>query len=104
MAARTVELTAEQAEVIDQLVAEGTYPSASAVIAEALDRVAGPSDEELGPAPELTEEDVERWLKEEVAPTIAEYDADPSNVLTADEVREHLARLHAEYVLARGKP
>lgn len=82
---RTVSLPAEQASYIDGLVASGTYASASEVVRAGLRA--------------LQERDaaVERWLRE-VAVGHAEYLADPSKAVPADQI---LDRIKARRAAAR---
>lgn len=56
----TIDLAVEQSEFVDRLVARGEFASASEVVAEALASL------------RERDEEVERWLREEVTPT---YDA-----------------------------
>jgi antitoxin ParD1/3/4 len=81
---RTVSLTAEEAEYIDAKVASGEYGSASEVVREGLRN--------------MQEHDaaIEKWLREEVVPSMEAYKADPSSakLLTVDEVREQLRKRH----------
>lgn len=83
---RTFSLPREQAEFIDRLVSTGTYASGSEVIRAGLRA--------------LQERDavVERWLREEVAPVVEAARADPSSLLTEDEVFEAIYRHHNERV------
>jgi antitoxin ParD1/3/4 len=79
---RTFSLTAEQAKFIDQQVETGRYASGSEVIREGLR--------------EMQEDAVvlERWITQEVLPTIAEYEKDPSQLIPVDqafvELRRHI--------------
>jgi len=86
---RTISLPAEHAAFIDAQVASGAFASASEVVRAGLRA--------------LQERDaaVERWLREEVAPTYDAMKADPSRALSGDEVQErirqrHFARLKGE--------
>lgn len=88
---RTISLPAEHAEFIDAKVASGDYASASEVVRAGLRA--------------LQERDaaIEKWLREEVAPTYDAYKADPSKVrlLSMDEVRDRLRKRHDELVKAQ---
>ena len=71
---RTFSLPAEQAAFIDARVASGAFASASEVVRAGLRA--------------LQERDaaVERWLREEVAPTYDAMKADPARALSGDEL------------------
>jgi antitoxin ParD1/3/4 len=75
---RTFSLTEENAAYIDGKVASGAYLSASEVVREGLRAI-----QERDAA-------IERWLHEEVVPTIRRYEADPSRARPADEVFDEL--------------
>ena len=86
---RTISLPEEHAAFIDQLVASGTYASASEVVRAGLRA--------------LQERDaaVERWLREEVAPAYDAMQGDPGRALGAGDVfadirARHAARLKGE--------
>lgn len=80
---RTISLPAEHAAYLDEMVASGSYASASEVVRAGLRA--------------LQERDaaVERWLQDEVAPVFDAMKADPAkglNVETVfDQVRDHHA-------------
>ncbi|MGO4124237.1 type II toxin-antitoxin system ParD family antitoxin [Inquilinus sp. YAF38] len=80
---RTFSLPAEQAAFIDQLVASGAYATSSEVIRAGLRA--------------LQERDaaVERWLREEVAPTYDAWKEDPSRVIPIDNVFDSIRAHHA---------
>ena len=80
---RTVSLPPAQASYIDSLVVAGTYASASEVVRAGLRA--------------LQERDaaVERWLRDEVAPTYDAMQADPGRGLSVDQVSAALAARHA---------
>jgi antitoxin ParD1/3/4 len=75
---RTFSLTAEQSAFIDQQVERGAYATASEVVRDGLR--------------ELQEHDavIEKWLRDEVMPTLERMDADPSRGIPAEKVRKHL--------------
>ena len=86
IAKRTVSLPEEQSAFIDAKVAAGDYASASEVVRAGL-RALRERDEA-----------VERWLREEVAPTFDAMAADPGRAIPASEVRRALAARHAARV------
>jgi antitoxin ParD1/3/4 len=76
-------LPSTQSKYIDKLVKSGGYASGSEVVRAGLRA--------------LQERDaaMEQWLREEVLPVCEELDADPSRVLSAQEVFENLRAHHA---------
>ena len=80
---RTVSLPAEQSHYIDQLVASGSYASASEVIRAGVRA--------------LQERDaaVERWLREDVALVYDAMQADPGRGLAAEDVFASIRTHHA---------
>ena len=80
---RTVSLPEEQSAFIDAKVATGDYASASEVVRAGLRAL------------KERDEAVERWLREEVAPTVDAMAADPGRAVPANEVRRALAARHA---------
>lgn len=83
---RTVSLPSEQADYIDNLVASGTYASASEVVRAGVRA--------------LQERDaaVERWLREDVAPVYDTMHADPDRAIPANEVFATIRALHADHL------
>jgi antitoxin ParD1/3/4 len=79
---RTFSLPAEQAAFIDQLVRSGTYATSSEVIRAGLRA--------------LQERDaaVERWLREEVAPTYDALTTNPDKVISPVEMTERARKRH----------
>jgi antitoxin ParD1/3/4 len=82
---RTFSLPTEQAAFIDRLVKSGTYATSSEVIRAGLRA--------------LQERDaaVERWLREEVVPTYDAWEADPSRVVSVEEMAELARKRHEAY-------
>jgi antitoxin ParD1/3/4 len=80
---RTFSLPAEQAAFIDARVASGAFASASEVVRAGLRA--------------LQERDaaVERWLREDVAPTYDAMKADPARALSGDELLARIRKRHA---------
>jgi antitoxin ParD1/3/4 len=80
---RTFSLPAEQAAFIDARVASGAFASASEVVRAGLRA--------------LQERDaaVERWLREDVAPTYDTMKADPARALSGDELLARIRERHA---------
>ncbi len=79
---RSFTIPLEQASYIDRLVASGSYASASEVVRAGLRAL---QERDLA---------VERWLREEVAPTYDAMQADPSRGIPVDEVASTLRRHH----------
>ena len=88
---RTVSLPAEQSRYIDDLVAAGSYASASEVVRAGVRA--------------LQERDaaVERWLREDVAPVYDAMQADPGRALPAADVFASIRARHADR-LKQAKP
>ncbi|TCS11969.1 type II toxin-antitoxin system ParD family antitoxin [Caulobacter sp. BK020] len=80
---RTVSLPAEQSSYVDQLVASGSYASASEVVRAGLRA--------------LQERDaaVERWLREDVASAYDAIQADPGRGIPATDVFASIRAHHA---------
>ena len=81
---RTVSLPSEHAAFIDAKVASGAYASASEVVRAALRALQERDDA------------VERWLREEVAPTYDRMLADPKRGKPAAKVFDELRKRHGE--------
>lgn len=76
----TIDLAVEQSEFVDRLVARGEFASASEVVAEALASL------------RERDEEVERWLREDVAPAYDALKRDPTRAVPAADVRERYRR------------
>ena len=87
---RTFSLTEEQARFIDEKIESGGYASGSEVVREGLREL------------QEGEAAIERWLKEDVVPTLEKLHADPSRARPIDEVFDELiAELQEESKSAR---
>jgi antitoxin ParD1/3/4 len=75
---RTFSATVQQAEYIDRKVGSGSYASGSEVVRAGLRAMA---DDDAT---------IDRWLREEVVPAIAELEANPELARSADEVFEEI--------------
>jgi antitoxin ParD1/3/4 len=88
VAKRTISLPEEHAAFIDAKVAAGDYASASEVVRAGL-RALRERDEA-----------VERWLRDDAAPTYDAMTADPGRALPADKVRAAIRARHAQRMKA----
>lgn len=79
---RTFSLPPEQADYIDAKVAAGAFASASEVVRAGLRAL------------KERDEAVERWLREEVAPTYDAMAADPDRAISLDSLREAVLAHH----------
>lgn len=86
---RTVSLPPEHTAFIDELVASGSYASASEVVRAGLRAL-----QERNAA-------VERWLREEVAPVYDAMETDPKRGRSADEVFGALRDRHKRALTVR---
>ncbi len=74
----SITLPVEMAQMVKNKVSAGEYASESEVIRDGLRTLAARVAA------------VEKWLREEVVPTIEAHDADPSRALSVDETRKRL--------------
>ncbi|MGC4078060.1 MAG: type II toxin-antitoxin system ParD family antitoxin [Rubrivivax sp.] len=79
----SITLPHEMADAVRAKVASGQYATESEVIRDGL-RVLLARDSA-----------VEKWLREDVAAAYDALEADPTRAVSVDEVRAHLAALHA---------
>lgn len=86
----SITLPHQMAEDLKQRVASGAYASESEVIRDGL-RVLFARDKA-----------VEEWLRSEVAASVEELRADPSQAVGAEDMRAHLAEWHAERLADSG--
>jgi putative addiction module CopG family antidote len=76
--ALSITLPLEMARMVKDKVSSGEYASESEVIRDGLRALAA------------RDVAIEKWLREEVVPTITAYDADPSRGLSAEETKKQL--------------
>lgn len=83
---RTFSLPAAQSKYIDKLVKSGGYASGSEVVRAGLRA--------------LKERDaaMEQWLREEVVPVLDDLDADPTQVVTDEQLAETLLAEHSRHM------
>jgi antitoxin ParD1/3/4 len=88
-----ITLPNDLADAVERKVASGEYESVEAVLREGLEAV---FDRELDDIlPPLSEAAIERWLREDVVKTLAEYDADPSTGVPIEEVMDRFRERRA---------
>ena len=80
---RTVSLPSEHAAFIDQMVASGSFASASEVVRAGLRALQERNDA------------VERWLRDEVSATYDRVKNNPDNLLTSEQVFDAVRSHHA---------
>lgn len=81
---RSITLPKDMADVDKAKVSAGEYASESEVIRDGLRALMA------------RDRAVDAWLNQQVGPALDELKADPSQAVTADQVRAHLAAEHAE--------
>lgn len=86
---RTISLPFEHATFIDAKVASGAYASASEVVRAGLRAL------------QERDEAVERWLRDEVAPTYDKMRADPKRGVPAGKVFSDIRARHASRLKAK---
>ena len=86
---RTFRLSEEQSAFIDAEVGSGNYESANDVVQAGL------------LALQDRDPEIESWLRQEVAEAYDEVEADPSQLVPAEEVFASVRALHAERMSAK---
>lgn len=86
---RTISLPSEHATFIDAKVASGAYASASEVVRAGLRAL------------QERDEAVERWLRDEVAPTYDRMQSDPKRGVSASKVFNDIRARHASSLKAK---
>ncbi len=81
---RTISLPSDQAAFIDAKVSSGDYASVSEVVRAGLRAL------------KERDEAIERWLREEVAPTYDSMKADPARAVSSASVFSDIRARHAE--------
>lgn len=84
----TITLPLDMAQMVKAKVSSGEYATESEVIRDGLRTLAA------------RDAIVDRWLREEVVPTLRDARANPDQLLTADQVREELGA-HISKVIGR---
>ena len=80
----SITLPHNMAEALKARVDSGTYASESEVIRDGLRALFS------------QEEAVERWLRSEVVAAYDEMRSEPSQAISSDDIRDHLAKLHEQ--------
>jgi putative addiction module CopG family antidote len=86
----SITLPEDLAEMVKAKVQSGEYASESEVVQDSLHAMFNDTGLNLHHDPEI-----ERWLREEVVPTLREVDAHPEQLLTVDEVSQRIDALAA---------
>jgi antitoxin ParD1/3/4 len=81
----SVTLPHTMADALKERVSSGVYASESEVVRDGLRALFA------------QEEAVEAWLRNDVAAAYDELRADPSRAISAEQMRAHVARRHAEH-------
>jgi antitoxin ParD1/3/4 len=87
---RTISFSAEQAAFIDAKVASGEYASVSEVVSAGLRAL---QDHDAA---------IEKWLREEVAPTYDAVKKDPSRLMSIEQAWDQIRAKHETLVKAKG--
>ena len=94
---RTISLPDDDADYVESLVSSGRYSSESEVVKAGLHAL---RDREAG-LDAFGDDEIERWLREDVAPVYDAMRADPSRGLSPDEVLATLRAHHEKWVKER---
>lgn len=86
----SITLPANMADALKERVTSGAYASESEVVRDGLRALFAQEDA------------VETWLRTEVATAYDELHADPSQAISSEQMRSHLADLHARRVAESG--
>lgn len=86
----SITLPNNMADALKERVASGAYASESEVIRDGLRALFSQEDA------------VERWLRTEVVSAYDELRADPSQAISAADMRAHLAALHEQHTVESG--
>jgi putative addiction module CopG family antidote len=87
----SITLPIEMADMVKHKVASGAYASESEVIREGLRAL---QDRDAA---------IDRWLREEVVPVLAEHEADPSRAIPIEEVFDNVIGRLRERTAAKGR-
>ena len=85
----SITLPTDMADALEERVTSGAYASESEVIRDGLRTLFA------------RDEAVEAWLRTEVATSYDQLHADPSEAISASDIRAHLAKIHAQQLTKR---